>query len=160
MSGRNEPGDVGLQLPAVRSFDAMLHRQHSAFLRAQVVFRVGVAGRENVLGRIFLNLGNHVRDYRLCLFRSKSSVDEVLLHVDDDQYFSHIHEYSLSCKIRQIFPIDPMSVWVVLVSIIPKFCIIWRLEYSLPFCGPSWNLHYSLLFSALPAPVPLYLRLR
>ena len=38
VSGRNEPGDVGLQLPAVRSFDAMLHWQHSAFLRAQVGF--------------------------------------------------------------------------------------------------------------------------
>ena len=74
-------------LPALRSPDAVGHRQSSALLRVQIVRPVGVPGEDQLLspGRAFRHPVHDPGDDRRSLRRTQRAADEIVLHIYDHQ---------------------------------------------------------------------------
>ena len=85
--GIEQPLDLverGCELPALRALDAVGNGQIAALLRGGVVAAVGVFGENDRAVEAAGALGDCLDD-ALCLGRAQGAVDEVILHVNDDE---------------------------------------------------------------------------
>ena len=82
--------DVRLELPAVRSPDAVHDGEVPSLLRIHVVFPVGIHSGDDIFRRVGADLFLYGIDDGLRLPASKSRIDKVILHINYQQYFSHL----------------------------------------------------------------------
>ena len=91
MSFRNQRGHLLAQLPAFCSFNAVSDRKMFPLLRIQIILRVSIPCRVNIIRRIRLDLADNRRDNRLRFLCPKCTIYKVILHINDDQNPSHFN---------------------------------------------------------------------
>ena len=72
-------------LPAFAAADAVLHGKVLSFLGLKIVFLMGIHGRDDIFTIIFPDLIYHVRDDGDSFGSSEGAIDEIILHIDNDQ---------------------------------------------------------------------------
>ena len=82
-------GDRIVELPAVGALDAVLDGQIAALLRVEIVFVMRVACEIDVPRVVLLHLLHDARNDLLRLLRAERAVDEVVLHINDDENLTH-----------------------------------------------------------------------
>ena len=82
-------GNFWSQRPACCPFHTVDNRQIFALLRVEIVLCMGIPGGKNIAGRIFFDLTGHSVHNGLGLLCAQSSVDEIILHINDKQNLPH-----------------------------------------------------------------------
>ena len=67
----------------------MFHRKFFSFQSFQVIFIMGILGKNNSSWEIF-NFFNNLWQNSLCLWCSQSSVNKIILHVYNYKIFAHV----------------------------------------------------------------------
>ena len=82
-------GGLAVDLPAVAALDAVLHRQVPAFPGGQVVFKMGVPGKEDMPLAVGADLGGDLFIQLFCTGEAQCTVHKVVLIVNDKQIPVH-----------------------------------------------------------------------
>ena len=81
--------DCGVNLPAVGTFNTMRYGKMPALSCFHIFIGMSVARCDYICLFIFCDLSQYVRDDRNCFGSAERAVDEIGLHINYKQQFSH-----------------------------------------------------------------------
>ena len=92
-------GHVLVDVPAIGAFHAVDEREFLSFFGVAIISGVGIPGDKDCVAVEVVDALDNVADFRLCSRVRKGTVDEVILHVNDNEKFVvHISFELMVCK--------------------------------------------------------------